>query len=245
MQTIDVNLSRVQNSLADKLIMDCAEDEIKAKLKLIFSIVGLRAAHYPKGQEKQDLHDYVRVKYARKTLSELVLAFDLAICNELDLKPDDVKVYDQFTIAYLAMIMSAYKKWLYQQNKLFKPKPVAMIEEKKELTYQEMSEWVGEWHQKIATEPLDLIPVCFYEFLKIDLSVELKWQYQKLAAEYRKTVLYNLSVNGTSDDIKNYGQFLKMFAANEITGVEVERIKNTAKRMIIKDFLMNTLPGNG
>lgn len=241
MQIIDFNFSRIKNALDGKKIMESTEDELKAKLKLIYSMVGLRAAHYPQGQEKQDLHDYIMLKYGRKTLTELLLAFDLAISNELDLKLEDIKVYDQFTIAYIAMIMSAYKKWIFQQAKLFNHKPVTMIEERVELTESEMSEWVEEWKARVSNEHLDLIPVSFYDFLKINLSVEQKWQYTKMATEYRKTALYNLSINGSVDDIRAYAQFLKMCELKEFTGVEVTRIKNTAKRMVIRDFLTNKL----
>lgn len=103
------------------MIADCTEDEIKNKMTLIYSIVGLRTHHWPAGQEKSDLLDYIRMKYPKKTLSELVLAFDLAISGELELERDEIKVYDQFTILYLATIMTAYKTWLY---KVWKSKQV-------------------------------------------------------------------------------------------------------------------------
>lgn len=114
----------------DKPIADCTEQEVDSKLKLIYSIIGLRLHHWPEGEEKQDLIDYIRLKYGKKTLSEFVLAFDLAISGELDLTRDEVKVYDQFTIAYLAQIMAAYKSWLYDVWKKRHPK-----EEPKQVIY--------------------------------------------------------------------------------------------------------------
>ncbi len=136
-ETIEVNVNRAKNALNDKMICECTEDEVKSKLKLIYSMVGLRPNNYPQEQEKTDLHHYIFLKYSKKTLSELVLAFDLAINNELDLSRDEVKVYDQFTISYLATIMSAYKKWLFEQSK--KVKKDLTVDPKSELPQPKMS----------------------------------------------------------------------------------------------------------
>ena len=72
MQSIDVNTARVEGALSDKLIIDSTIDEIKSKLLLIFSIIGLRSHFYPKGQEKEDLHNYIIVKYGLKTMNCII-----------------------------------------------------------------------------------------------------------------------------------------------------------------------------
>ena len=171
-ETIEVNVNRAKNALNDKLICECTEEEVKAKLKLLYSMVGLRPNNYPQDQEKTDLHHYIFLKYGKKTLSEFVLAFDLAINNELDLRRDEVKVYDQFTISYLATIMAAYKKWLYEQSK--KVKKEIPIESKSELPQPKMSnEEVLQLSKDIyaSTKNLMFIESRCYEILELAKTI--------------------------------------------------------------------------
>jgi len=240
-EAIDVYTSRAENALKGTFIRDCSEEDIKPKLTLIFSMIGLRPQHYPVGEEKKNLHDYLRLKFANKTLNELVLAFDLAINNELDIKPDEVKVYDQFTIAYLAQIMAAYKKWLYNIYQTKKPvKPVEMIGDKKELTDEEKADWICEWKGKEDIN-IELIPLLFYEFLDgkkiINLTAQEKWEYTERATTYVKTRLHeDISTCKTTDALRALNQFEQQ----EKTGFEGEfkgRIVNRAKRLIVFDYL--------
>ena len=245
-ETIDVNVSRAENALKDKLIKDCTEDEIKPKLLLIYSMVGLRSQHYPPPEEKKNLHDYIRLKYGNKTLSEFVMAFDLAISNELDIKPDDVKVYDQFTIAYLAQIMSAYKIWLANVYKNWKQKKdyPKMVEEKKDLTNEEKLEWINEWKEKEYIN-IELIPVMFYEFLDsqkmLSVSNKKKWEYTEKAQQFIKTLLMNdMTESKTNDAYIAWNKFQNM-ETKGFDGDMKEKILNRAKKMIVFDYLKGFL----
>lgn len=230
--------------MGGKLIGDCTEEEIKPKLTLIFSMVGLRPHHYPIGQEKQDLHDYIRLKYSKKTLSELVLAFDLAINNELDLKPDDVKVYDQFTISYLSQIMAAYKDWLRTQSKLVKKDYPKMVEEKVILTDEDKAEWIMDW--KVMEDiNIELIPLIFYDFLSekgiIKLDAKQKWKYTETATTQIKQQLFiDIGVCKTNDAYVAYNRFENM-EKNGFTGEFKNRILNRAKRLIVYDYLKDKI----
>lgn len=240
-ETIDAYTNRAENALKDRLITDCTEEEIKPKLTLIFSMVGLRPQHYPTGDEKQNLHDYLRLKFANKTLSELVLAFDLAINNELELKPEEVKIYDQFTIAYLAQIMAAYKSWLYNIYKNRKPKePAAMINEKKTLSDEEKKEWIDEWKIKENIN-IELIPLMFYDYLSshelLPITNRQKWEYTQKAQTNIKTLLHeDISICKTNDALIAFNKFQQM-EKDGFEGVMKERILNRAKRLIVYDYL--------
>jgi len=248
-ETTDVNMTRAEVALKDKLIIDCTEDEVKIKLKLIYSMVGLRSQFYPMDGEKQNLHDYIRLKFGNKTLSELVLAFDLAINNELDIKQEDVKVYDQFTIAYMAQIMSAYKSWLYGVYKNLKVKKdyPKMVEDKKILTNEEKAEWICEWKQMQEIN-IELIPLMFYEFLDsqkiILLTAKQKWEYTQKATHNVKSRLFDeMGVCKTNDAYLAYNKFQNQ----EKEGFDGEfkgRILNRAKRLIVFDYLRDNLPEN-
>ena len=241
-EIIDVNVNRAEVALKDKLITDCTEEEIKPKLLLIYSMVGLRPQHYPSLDEKKNLHDYIRLKFANKTLSELVLAFDLAINNELDLKPDDIKIYDQFTIAYVAQIMAAYKTWLYKVHKDWKVKKdyPKMVEEKKYLSDEEWDEWIEEWRQKEEIN-IELIPVIFYDHLinkkLLVVTKQQKWDYTEKAVGFIKSYLLE-EMNGkqTNDAYKAWNTFQNM-EINGFSGEIKEKITNRAKKLIVYDYL--------
>lgn len=240
---IEFNFSRADNALKDKMICDSTEEEVKEKLSLIYSMVGLRYQHWPVEQEKKDLHDYLRLKFGKKTLSELVLAFDLAINGELNIKQEDVKVYDQFTILYLAQIMSAYKSWLYKiwQNNKQKPAPL-QIEEKKELTDEEKIEWINEWKRDDIN--FDLIPVPFYDYLiqfkLVEVSKEIKWAAIEKATQQIKSILQvDISNGGGMDAVKAMAEF-ETGEKNGFTGKLKERILNRAKKLIVAEYLKPT-----
>lgn len=239
-EIIDVNVNRAQAALKDKLITDCTEEEIKPKLILIYSMVGLRPQYYPSPDEKKNLHDYIRLKFANKTLSELVLAFDLAINNELDLKPDDIKIYDQFTIAYLAQIMAAYKSWLYKIWQTNKSKPAVIeIEEKKEVSDEEKLEWLNEWKRDDIN--VDLIPLPFYDYLiqfnLVDITPKMKWDAIERATQSIKSSLQvAIGECETTDALREFGEFEKM-EKEGFAGKLKEKILNKAKKLIIADYL--------
>jgi len=245
-EVIDFNVNRAKNALTDKLIENCTEEEIKPKLLLIYSMVGLRVTHYPQGQEKQDLHDYIRLKYGKKTLSEFVLAFDLAINNELDLKTDDIKIYDQFTISYLAMVMSAYKSWLNKIWQTNKSKPAIIeLEEKKEVSDEEKLEWLNEWKRDDII--VDLIPIHFYDYLiqfnLVEITPKIKWEAIERATQSIKSSLQvAIGECKTTDALREFGEFEKM-EKDGFTGKLKEQILNKAKKLIIADYLKSDKSG--
>ncbi len=201
-------------------------------------MVGLRPHHWPVEQEKEDLHNYIRLKYGKKTLSELILAFDLAINNELDLKPDDIKVYDQFTIAYLAQIMTGYKKWLSQQSKQAKKTPLA-LPEARVLTLEEKDEWINEWVNKEEIN-IELIPVIFYDYLiesgKISVpNNEQRVKYLSIAVNKIEKKL--LEEGDNAIDWHNQWNLFQMMKNNGFEGQFKDRILTLAQKLIIFDYL--------
>lgn len=202
-------------------------------------MVGLRTHHWPAADEKKELHGYIFLKYGRKTLSELVLAFDLAINGELELKPEDVKVYDQFTISYLATIMAAYKVWLRKQTDNVKPTPSKQFDYKKHLTDEEKQQWVDEWKQKEDID-LQLVPVLFYDFLleqsEISPDNKTKNEYLGKAVNNIRNQLQAETTVGGNDAYLALNTFTNM-ERDGFTGQMKERIINLSKKMIVFDYL--------
>ena len=102
---------------------------MKIALKYIFILVGLKAQNYPANEEKQLLHAFIFKNYGGHTPEEIKLAWDLAIMQKLNLRPEDVTCYENFSIAYFSRIMEAYREWAREQIKQL-PAPV----ERNELT---------------------------------------------------------------------------------------------------------------
>jgi len=228
-EAIRKDVDRAKIALNGKMVCECTEDEIKAKLTLIYSLVGLRSQHYPSGQEKIDLHNYIVLKYGQKTLGELVLAFDLAISGELEISRDEVKVYDQFTIAYIANIMASYKKWLRDINNSIVINKNIVMEMKNELTKQE---WI-DWMHDVKDYKVELIPVMLYEYLVkenlINLSTNEKNEYLKTAIN-----IYYFSIEQDRIEAKN---FIKQKEQGYFTEPYNNKLKDLAKKIAVKNYI--------
>jgi len=238
-----INSDRAKTVLTDVLIKNASEEQLKQSLKKIFVLIGLRQQHFPFGDEKDFIHNFIFDNYGNKTLSELELAFNLAIKGELDIELNDVKVYDQFTPLYVSTVMGGYRKWLNtvsENQKFIAKEKVLKIEDRKELTPIEMIDWIEEWRNKPIVH-LDLIPLCFYDFLvttdMIQVSKEMKWDYVGKAATAIKTqLLAALPECKTTDARIEYSEFERM-EKEGFTGKFKERINNKAKRLIVFDYL--------
>ena len=216
-------------ALKSPQIRNVDEDSLKNILKKIYSMVGLRAINYPQGEDKKNLHDYIFFKYGQKTLDELVLAFDLAISGELDIAANDVKVYDQFTINYLATIMAAYKKWLFNQAKNFEPNKPLQLENKKNMDDNEWAEWLEE----IKGYRLELIPIAAYERLnatgKLNLTTEQKKAYMASAKNYYLSTF--------KDDVREMKRFVEALNENKLSKEHKDGLIAYAKKLAVKDYL--------
>jgi len=222
-------VSRAEIALKSKQIKNSSEDEVKEILKKIYSMVGLRAINYPQGEDKKNLHDYIFFKYGQKTLDELVLAFDLAISGELEIAAGDVKVYDQFTINYLATIMAGYKKWLFNQAKNFELNKPLQIENKKTMDDNEWDEWLEE----IKGYRLELIPIAAYERLtatgKLNLTTEQKKAYYASAKNYYLATF--------KDDVREMKRFADNLSNNCLTQEQRDGLVAFSKKLAVQDYL--------
>lgn len=109
---------QLQAALAEGRICNGTEEELKQALRYIFVMVGLKSQNYPVAEEKQLLHEFIAENYGGHTPAELKLAFKLAITRKLDLKPEQVVCYENFSIAYFSRIMEAYRDWSREQIKM-------------------------------------------------------------------------------------------------------------------------------
>jgi hypothetical protein len=162
-------INSIKTALSGLSIADATDKQLAEKMAMIYLLVGLRKQHFPVDIENFLIFSYLRTEYGHKTLDELGLAFNLAIKGELDLKPEDVKVYDQFTVLYLANIMEAYRKWLLKQNQTIPEKrlelPAAVEVDPKESIHYAREVF-------LATKNHLLIPENLWKILKAEISLK-------------------------------------------------------------------------
>ena len=159
-------LDTIRKVLGGKRIADATDTELAETHTRLFFVIGLRPQHFPSKEEDRAIYGYLRANYGHKTLDELLYAFNLAIKGELNLKADDVKVYDQYSIAYVVRIMEAYRVWLLSQaEKVPEPKRQELPPPK--ISPEEAVQYAREAY--LATGNAMLIPVTIWKYLKISL----------------------------------------------------------------------------
>lgn len=120
-----------------------------------------------------------------------------------------------------------------------------MIENKEPLTDEDYAEWLMDW--KVMTEiNIDLIPLPFYDFITnknlVTLTNKQKWDYtEKATTNIKFRLQEEMGVCKTNDAYIAFNKFCNQ----EKEGFEKEfkgRILNRAKRLIVYDYLKDTLP---
>jgi hypothetical protein len=101
-------------ALLQPKIRHIEQDELKKVLKYAMVIIGLRAQNYPGEVEKQILLNFIAEHYGGHTAEEIKLAFEMAILRKLNVDPN---CFENFSIAYFAGIMEAYRSWSREQIK--------------------------------------------------------------------------------------------------------------------------------
>lgn len=129
--------THLQIALKSGLIKNDTEGLMKV-LKYVMLLVGMRANNLPDDLEKQVLINFIQSNYGGHTVSEIRLAFELAINGQLELKTEDVKSYENFSVLYFSTIMNAYRIWSAQEYKqtIKEPPPAQRIFTEQELDDQ-------------------------------------------------------------------------------------------------------------
>lgn len=110
-------------ALAKPKIIHSDIEELIGAMRYAIVMIGLRADNIPVGEEKALLLEYIIENYGGHTPDEIKLAFKMAIQGKLNLKPNEVKCYENFSPLYFTTIMDAYREWAKEQIKLL-PAPI-------------------------------------------------------------------------------------------------------------------------
>jgi hypothetical protein len=165
------------SAMQSKKIKDCTIEELKQPLRRAMLKVGLRENNIPKEEEKAILFEHILTNYGGNHLDEIYLAFELAINGRLDLGPDDVNCYENFSCLYISKIMNSYRRWAAQE---FRQHEKTIIPEARQLTAGEdrAVPWgmiIDQEYQHFLSfgpEKSKLWPAEFYEQLVSDGFIE-------------------------------------------------------------------------
>lgn len=107
--------NRLAVAISSKIIREASFEEVKESLRFVMLKIGLRAQNLPTDIEKLILYEHIVNNFGGNRVEEIKLAFEMAIAGKLNL--EDIKCYENFSCAYLSMIMIAYQKWAAQAYK--------------------------------------------------------------------------------------------------------------------------------
>lgn len=127
-------------------------------LKYVMIKLGIRGNNLPEEVEKQILLNHIRKNYFNNRLNEIPLAFEMAMNGDLDLRPEDVKAYENFSCIYFSQIMNAYVSWAANECRYLKEEPP----EQRIYTDEEIDnihrQWTEEFYQQLRNGLVKQVP---------------------------------------------------------------------------------------
>lgn len=192
-------------------------------LRLIFTKVGLRAANFPDGLEKDVLINHIKNNYGSHTIEEIILAFDKAIAGELECQ---VNHYENFSCMYFSQVMNAYRIWARERYKeLPKEKPKELTAPPEPVTDEEWIE-IGQGLWK-STKNIMLIPPKLYRLLNLNPTDEEKERIKEAADRFISNLIYQDKdyFIGEVDKLSTYNRLLRQIAVAEFFNNNLKQTK--------------------
>lgn len=214
--------------------------------------VGIRQANIPNNEEKAILIDHILTEFSGHTCAEIKVAFEMAIAGKLEdidskgnVSTLDATCYENFSCLYFSKIMNSYRSWAKEAYNNLPNKDLFLIEDKKELTDDDMNEWIEEWKGKVKTiqNPI-MIPPLFYDWLtekgELVLTKKQKIEYATVyAVSLRQSLLSEQSMaeGKHGDSNAQLREFNEMKKNGCFVGDEAIRIKDLAKKIAVYHYL--------
>lgn len=185
------------------------EEDIKQALRYAMLLVGIRAQNMPQEDERAVLLSFVRRTYPGHTPAEIRLAFEKAVAGELNLSPDEVKAYENFSCEYVGRIMRAYRVWAGNQY-AHQPPPV---EEAPRLEAPKLSgaEFVDFFYQSYLNRSIEmeLLPEMAYDRAKETFGIDFPEETLiSFVLRAREAVLHDIREEvKVTDAERHYGRY--------------------------------------
>jgi len=235
---------KFKEALKQHKIINGDVEEIKEALRYAMVKIGLRANNWPDDDEKSVLISHVLKGYGGHTVSEIRLAFDMALEGKLEV---ETNCYENFSCLYFSNIMNAYRNWSNQEyNEL--PQELPAIEHKEDISDSAMIDWFKEKVRQFEMNPetdYAYAPIMLYEWLDrkgyIRKTGLEKHGYLTRAVIVRYTAL-QLAVRNQETDANKWKliKFEEMKESGCFKGDEIDLLKNIAKQLILKEMLIGS-----
>ena len=209
-------------------------EEMKQLIRTAIAIVGLKSAivNAITEIEKQMLIGFVQKQFGGNTRQEFIDAFTMAFTGKLNVDPE---CYQNFSIAYVSRIMTAYRKWasnIYQDNFSTMNKIEDRTETKK-LAPGEV-DWTETWEDlKAGRCKIIMIPIYDWAEKKgfINLTTEQKLELCRTAS------------NQMRSDLQSQKLLPSQIAQlqDEYKNIRHPAVVNEAKRIAIRNALKSNL----
>lgn len=207
-----------QIALQDQKIANCDNEALSQALRYAMLLVGIRANNLPSQMEFDVLKNFIRRFYSGHTPAEIRLAFDKALLGQLNLKPDEVKCFENFSCEYVARILNAYRAWATEQFRsvtITTPEPTALIEGPK----HNPAELVDYYYQEYLSGELkiDFVSEMVFDNANKHFNIELSEDQKKsFVLRAREAVLAHYSDRlRCTDANKKLGEYLSLKRANK------------------------------
>lgn len=123
----------LQVAINSKPIAQCNDLEVQQKLAYAMMLVGIKPQNIPIGADCSFLINQIKKIFPFNRLSEIQLAFDLAIANQLDIEEKEINAYQDFTFIYFSRVFNSYRRWASVEYKQIEQQPVQRIYSAEEL----------------------------------------------------------------------------------------------------------------
>lgn len=227
-------------ALKEPQLLNAPVERLKEALRVAMVKVGLRAANWPKDEEKLLLIKHILENYGGHTADEIGIAFDMALAGKLNLPHSEVVCYENFSCLYFSTIMNAYRDWSEQAYKENVKEPV-MIEHKEDISDVAMQDWyntIAADYKKGVLTQIEFLPIMLFDWLSRKEKIGGYEPYLLLAAKRIGKRLREKSMD--QKGIEELNKYLAMYKSGEFSGHFVGEINSLAKRMALHDHILKS-----
>ena len=239
MPTQHTPIDLLRKAMQAKLVRDASNAELAAEFQKIYFIIGLRPHHFPDDNQSVLIFNYLRTSYPLRTLDELFLAFDMAIKGIFEV--NELKVYDQFTIAYMVGILNAYRKYVNNINSTIEYKPP--VQQKVIVNQADKQKDIEEYLQRkdLTKRNLIMIPLYIYDNM-VELGYIKQSEQRKLQMYKMATDLYEGRLRYDAKDFERnalitLNRFIKQRENDEISDATIQEIKQIYQKLSELDVI--------
>lgn len=231
-------------ALQDTKIKNGNLDDLKGALKNSMVKVGLRSQNWPQEEEKALLISHIIKEFGNHTVKEIVMAFELAIDGQLvfhegDKVHHDATCYENFSCMYFSKIMNAYRVWasnVYKQHRMDVDN--LKVESTEDTGDVAMEAWLVDVKRNLTH--LEFMPIMLYDWLdrkgRIAKTPREKNEFLEKAVAYRHGQL-SKSFSEDPKRLDDLRAFNAMKQTGHFEGIEVAKLKDLAKKMILKEYI--------